>query len=418
MGQRGCTVRFAAVLLVLGAAVCLSVAELATVILKDGTRLRGDLTTTDGEVVIRNLAGEVRFAKGDVAEVEWANAPASLDEQYLRRVRLITPDDLDGHFVIAEWARDRERFDLVSRQCTYILGLRPDHANARLLLEFARAKLAEQANGGPQVGPARDERVRPGGRLAEPEKLSDLDVTRLRMYEFPDRNAPRNLRVRFLGQRGKPDVAELVKRELAAANKLDGATREVLERGKPAEQLAAVVAATGVAHAARVEISGDPPVFATFRRKVLPLVQRGCAGSGCHGGDDAAVFRLPNGSSDEHIYTAFLVLDQIPTRFGPLINREAPQRSALLSFMLPRTATDQPHPPTPGERFSPRFRGERDANYVAIHEWIDSLRSPHPVYELDYAGPPWLTELRERAELAEDGAPTSQPSSLPTPDDG
>jgi hypothetical protein len=405
---------------VIACAVCLgisgiAVAELANVILKDGTRLRGDVTTTDTEIVVRNDAGEVKFRKSEVDAVEWANAPASLDEEYLRRFRVLAADDLDGHFALAEWAHSKERYDLVRKQCTYILGLDPNHANARLLLDVAQRGLAERDDR--PVRP-RGGRARTGDGLAAPDLLGELDVKRLKMLEFPLDDPPKNARVRFVGRRGEPPLPEVVRRELSAAGTLDGGARQRLEGGKPAEQLGTIVELTGVKHVSRVEISGDPPAIATFRRRVLPLVARGCATAGCHGGDDAAVFRMPEGApaSDEHVYTSFLILDQVPTRFGPLINRKRPAQSPLLSFMLPRTASDQPHPEVPGERLTARVRGERDPNFAMLVDWIESLRAPHPEYELDYQPPAWLVELHRR--MAPPDAPASQPATVPSGDGG
>ena len=68
-----------AVALALGAT--LAVAELADVYLKSGLRLRGDVTTTETEVVVRNELGETRFPKDQVERVvplaETQPAPAT-----------------------------------------------------------------------------------------------------------------------------------------------------------------------------------------------------------------------------------------------------------------------------------------------------------------------------------------------------
>jgi hypothetical protein len=403
-------------LVALTAAVAL--AEMATVILKDGTRRKGDLKTSDTEIIISNVAGEQRISKTDVVSVEWESAPGSLGEEHRRRFSLLLPDDLDAHFALAEWAREKRRFDLVKKQCNYILGLRPDHANARILLELAQRELADQENRDREPSRKRRADQPPGEGLAEPELLSELDIKRMKMFEFPLTDVPKNLRVRFLTQRGQPSVIDLVKGELAAAGELDGRTRERLEKGKPAEQLVAIVEHTGVKHAQRIEINGDPPVFTTLRRKVLPLLTRGCATAGCHGGDNASVFRLPSGatSSEENVYTSFLILDQLPTQYGPLIDRKRPDQSPLITFMLPRTDNDRPHPPTPGHKLTPRLRGVRDPNYEALIEWIESLRVPHPEYELDWPLPPWLAERQER--MLPPDASASQPASQPAPGDG
>ena len=49
--------------------VAAALAELADVYLKSGARLRGDVTVTDTEVVVRNKLGEARFPLDQVERV-------------------------------------------------------------------------------------------------------------------------------------------------------------------------------------------------------------------------------------------------------------------------------------------------------------------------------------------------------------
>ena len=141
---------------------------------------------------------------------------------------------------------------------------------------------------------------------------------------------------------------------------------------------------------------------------------RGCVRSGCHGGQRAHTFRFPTGSqsSDEFLYTSFLILDQMKTSLGPMIDRASPEESALLRYMLPVEEGRQAHPPVKRRRVTPTLRGTRDPRYRAIVEWIGSLRSPHPDYELEYEFPAWLEALSKRQRGA---VPPGEPATKTPP---
>lgn len=378
-------------------------ADLADLYLKDGTRLRGDVTETETEVILRNAAGETRFPRSVVEKIEYITAPRSVDEEYRERARALQPTDLDGHFALAEWARDRKRYDLVRRQCKYILALDPEHKNARLLLEEAETRLTELNRPQDEEPPGPDRTpARPPG-IAAPALLGERDINRLRLYELRLDGRPEEIPVRFLKARGQPDLETLVRAEIEKLPDADPDWQRTLERGRPHEKLQLIVRHTGVKFADRIEVRGDPEVFQLFRRRILPLVLKGCARSGCHSGATSQAFRFPGGSqsSDGFAYTTFLLLDQTHTSSGPLIRRDLPEQSALLGYLLPATHTDKPHPPVKGARLNPPLRGRRDPDYEALLEWIGRLRVPHPTYELEYDFPDWFKPVPRSAPQPE-----------------
>ncbi len=365
-------------------------AELADVILKDGTRLRGDVVEAESYIVLRNAAGETRIDRDRVDRIEYIPTPMSVDAEYAHRAGQIPANDIAGHFDLAMWARDKQRYDLVRIQCNFILALDPNHVNARLLLDEARKKLAEQA------AAARGE---PGGRDAEedrieiPPPISARDINRLRMAEIRLDGPAEVLLVRFANKRGEPTIEQLVRREVGPiADTLPPDWEDTLDRGRPHEKLQLIVQTTGLRLADQIEVRGDPQTFDTFRKRVVPLLVRGCARSGCHGGAAADGFRFPRGqqTSDEFVYTTFALLERADTAAGPLLDRSLPERSALLSFMLPASESVVGHPPVARGRLTPVLRNRRDPNYQAVLDWIASLRVPRPDYGLEYEYPAWL----------------------------
>jgi hypothetical protein len=372
-----------------------TLADLANVYPKEGSPLRGEVTVTATEIIIRNAAGEVRLRKADVKRVEWLSAVQTVDEDFLRRFQVLTPADVDGHYALAEWLRAKDRFDLLRKQCNYVLGLDPDHRNAKLLLELAQRELVKQANveaGAGQPEKPAEEAAEADG-LPAPPLLSERDIKRLKLYEYPLDGPAEKVHVRFVKKKGYADLERIVRAEIGRSDNPDPDADRILQRGQPHEKLQLILRATGVKYADQIEIRGDTELFKTFKRRVLPLVAKGCTKSGCHGTRGAQLFRLPSGSraKDEVAYTSFLLLDGLQTRHGPLIDRDLPGNSALLGFLLPADEeNDQAHPAVEKGRLVPVLKGVRDPDYTVVLDWLNSLNVPHPEYELEYKYPEWL----------------------------
>ena len=311
--------------LVVAGALCaarLASAELADVYLKSGLKLRGEVTTVDDTVIVKNAAGEVRVPRADVERIVPVEAPAS---------------------------------------------------------QATTAPVAESA-----TQPAAAVELPP----APP--LSDEDIQRLKIAELRLDGALENVRVRFVRKGKQRDLPADVLDELRPRPDFRPDWEETLLHGQPSEKLRLIVRTTGAEHVGRIVIENDPEVFATFRRRVLPLVERSCVRSGCHGGHTARVFRFPGGSptSDTYAYTSFVLLDQMETEDGPLLNRDNPEASRLLDYMLPQKADERGHPPVSrGPPFQAVIRDRDDRLYTTVLNWINALRMPHPDYGLAYKDP-------------------------------
>lgn len=259
----------------------------------------------------------------------------------------------------------------------------------------------------------------PGQRLPPPPLLSARDINRLKLYELRLDGPPEPLQVRFLRKQGQTSIEDLIRRDIENQSEpLHDDWPAILQRGRPDEKLRLIVRETGVRYAERIEIRNHPDVINTFRRQVLPLIERGCGR--CHAGPNAESFRFPAGSrqSQAYVYTLLLLLAEGETRHGPLINRSLPERSALLTYMLPPGETSRAHPPLVRDKLLPPIRSRTDPNYQAILDWIAALRVPKPQYDLDYAYPDWLQRVALPAEPLPDPEPDpaapQQPGSQPS----
>ena len=349
---------------VLGSVV-VSVAELAEVYLKNGLKLRGDVTTVGDEVVLRNAAGELRLPVADVERV---------------------------------------------------VPVRPTSAPAAT--QPATAPSRPTPAGG-DAAPASEPTADRGAPAEEPEPealppapvLSERDIQRLKMLELTLDGPAEVVRVRFKRKGRRADLPEQVLEELRRRPDFEPEWEQVLRRGRAYEKLQLILRETGMKYADRIEIQSDPEVFARYRRRMLPLINRTCGRSGCHFGKTARAFRFPLGSmsSDAHAYTTFVLLDQMETRHGPLIDRTVPNESVLLGYMLPQEQNEQPHPEVGrGPPFKPALRSAEDELYTEVLDWLNYLIVPPPDYGLEYENPYGERVLVEPAAAAVGPEPTSQ----------
>jgi len=372
-------------------------ADEARVRLTDGTTLRGDVVVTQEQVQVRNAAGVAEYPRQRVARIEWLEPAADARSTGMRRLYALAADDLAGRLKLAEWLLENQLPQAARQCCAYVLARQPGNEQAQRLIESIGA-----AGGEP------DEQQPADGKYAgvpPPPPLSALDNQRLKLSELRLHGPPERINVRFRRARGERSVEDLVLEQVRSLPDADPSWTRVLERGQPEAKLPVIVAATGLKYADRIDVHGHPGVFVTYRQQVLPLIARGCLRSGCHGGHTAYAFRFPTGSqtSDEFIYTSFAMLDRMNTPSGPMLDRQAPEESALLRY-LSGVEGQRGHPPLEHGTLRPVLRNERDPRYAAVVEWIASLRSPHPDYELDYAFPDWFAPLMQAG-----GAPRAAP---------
>lgn len=416
------------IILIATAVLANSWAEQAVVELKNGQSLRGEVRETPDQVIIVTALGELRFDRTEVLAIkpiedppaEKPDAPATkptekntlgddVAAEFRKQFAELAADDIDGHFKLAEWARDRSRYDLAATQCRYILGMKPDHRNARLLLQLAEEKLQQRKLRESKA----ESRPAPlvSTKIPSPPLLSDRDIQRLRIGEILSGDGQvERLRVSFNRKAGQRDLIEEVGEELKSNPSVDPADLRVLERGRTPDQLRVILRYTGMKYADRIDIEEDPKVFDMFRTDVLPILYNNCARSGCHGGEAAKVFRLPprnSGRKDAANYTAFAILDGFQTRKGPLINRRDPTASPLLDCMLPVRA-ESAH--TNVKRFQPVAQSARDRSYETVLEWIRTLKTPRPEYGLERSYIGYCPVMPEKSATSQ---PTSAESTPP-----
>ncbi|MBI5863308.1 MAG: hypothetical protein HZB38_02100 [Planctomycetes bacterium] len=371
--------RFLAALFCVALLVGSALAGMATIHFKDGTKVRGDVQENEQDVVLKTPFGERRYSRDKILRIEYDNIA---DEPQAAQPK------------------------------------RPPTSASRP----AGREKAENEEDEPGEASSRPSRFK---GLEPPPVLSERDILRLKLTEYPLDGDPQPVNVEFLKKKGEPTVENAVAQILRDDSSAEIGWERTLEKGRPPEKLQLILRTTGLRFADRIHIRGDTATFNAFRKQVLPTVMRGCGRNGCHGGTSTAYFRFPTGSqsTEEFVYTSFAVLDTIQTRSGPMIDRDLPEESALLKYLMPPPANAAPlHPIVKSGKLLPAIESRESKDYREIAEWISSLRVPKQEYGLEWKPPEWLEKIalpvpEPTSRPADANAEEKQPSSRPAPPD-
>lgn len=235
-------------------------------------------------------------------------------------------------------------------------------------------------------------------------KLTEREIQRIRFLEL------RGIRQ---GNDSKPEPitvkldAKLVEEFLTLMegkpNYTGNLARGEFRKLTAAQKVHFIAAERGPEFADRIHITSDPEVFVEFRKKVMPLILRGCATTGCHGPADSETSRFhlykdPKKAADT-TYANFIVLNDVQVNGVSILNRSQPENSLLLSYMLP-TKDVKPDMRHPGAtEIKPLFQTRNGPDYKRIEKWIGSLKHPVEDYGVHLLKP----------------GPASQPADEPQP---
>jgi len=309
------------------------------------------------------------------------------------------------------------------RRLTWLVGLFLLGA-AGLWVGVRDVESAPLAPGDPPVTPAGGASD-PGADDADPVdpladrppplvKLTKSQVNRIRYLEL------RGMRINKLP---KPDrVAVKIPREVLDDFLLDMEGHEDF-RGKKSrkaflkmtapQKLNVMAHYRGAAYADRVQIKNDPEIFKEFRRNVMPVVQRTCSTTDCHGpaNQQAVGFRLfkdPKKTAPT-TYANFVILNEVSVKGLPLIDRSQPANSLLLTYMLPTkdVPLEQRHPGA--SKLKPVFQKRKALGFKRIARWIAALKHPAEDYGVHIIRPP-----DEPVPVEPDPPPPPAPTGRPT----
>ncbi|MHC4779553.1 MAG: tetratricopeptide repeat protein [Planctomycetota bacterium] len=125
--------------------VLVPVSRSEVVTLKTGEKIRGKIVSRgDGQIVIESLKGRHEIALSKVSAVEELDP---LLAEYRSRIGLLPDTNADGFYKIASWCSDKGLFDLRDDILVWVIGIDPDHEEARAALGFFRTKEGKWVKG-------------------------------------------------------------------------------------------------------------------------------------------------------------------------------------------------------------------------------------------------------------------------------
>ncbi|MCC6661140.1 MAG: hypothetical protein IT437_09670 [Phycisphaerales bacterium] len=363
----------------------------AILVLRDGRRIMGILVGRTSETITLRIAGiDTEFPASTVDRFQVL--PPVL-ERYNEMRAAIDPSDMQQMLRLVEWLRARERYDLALAEVDRALDLTPGNSEALR----ARALITGQMELAAKAGKGQGRTVAPPPAAPEspaPRKpfpvLTPEQINVIKVFEV-DLKDPPNLMIK------RDAITRLMTEH--AGNPLIPSTaegRDAMYRQNPAAILDTMFRLQARNLYPQVQVIGQPRSMRLFRDDVhRTWLVNGCATARCHGGEEAGRLQLATQkpSSDETVYTNFLILDRyrLPSGIG-LMNYEDPVRSPLLQAGLPREDALYPHPVVPGpngrgDLWRPVFQSTRDSRYQQAMEWIRSMYRPRPDYPIDYTPP-------------------------------
>lgn len=365
----------------------------ATIIMHDGQVITGTLVEETDEAITLNINGIRTTIETSKIRESYIQAP--IEDRY-RQVRAsIDDDDAEQLVQLARWLIKNHRNDLAVAELNGVLEKEPFNETAKNLKTVAEQNLKLEA--ARQKADRGDDAEAPRGRIRRPQPdfpmLSDRDINVIRIWEV-DENDPPRLRI-------DPGTLESAF-EMYSDNKLvpeTAAGREAILRASEKEQLNFLFTLQARELYPEIEVLEDPKSIKTFRDHVhRTWLRNACATTKCHGGTEAGRLRLIRTTSNTPpvYYTNMWILEHYRTDDGlPLINFQDPAESVLLKMALPRMETDTPHPEVLGWR--PVFRSAEDRNFRRTVDWIESMWTPRPDYDIDY-DPPTAMEPEAEAD--------------------
>jgi hypothetical protein len=319
---------------------------------------------------------------------------AALDAEYQRRFQAIAADDLPGHVEIAKWARSAGAWPQLEKEANHILSLDSNHQLAKLMLDLAKTRLAEQQNAGGSPAPSASPNASGGSSNAgkdktpKPKPLTDAQVQTLRRKEL------RPLAAEHVGISFQNNVLDRFWNYLAEREGLKPSDRSEFSKKTQLEKALFMVDRIhkweldtstddqfNDIFSSDIIIQNDPLLFKEFKIGTEKILLSGCATAKCHGGDDAVGFRMFNEGSmtDGMHYANYLQLMNYEAKDGKLISRLQPERSLVLRYGMAVKGAASEHP----GKVEPLFRAPTDTKYVTILRWASALGPNEPDYDVD-----------------------------------
>ncbi|MHC4561227.1 MAG: tetratricopeptide repeat protein [Planctomycetota bacterium] len=365
-----------------------------TLILKDGSRITGEVTETDEGYEVRSRFGVRKVARYNVERIIDVIDPK---DEYAKRLGELKDDDAAGHLALGRWAMNKDLLEEAKAQFERVVKLRPDDEEPPLLLRRVVAMIKRKAEvEAKKDKPDDDPKKTDGGKGSAPEiDLTNLiakdDIYRIRLAELRSDEKPR--RVKF-----EDDVLKTFAALMEGRGDFDPA--EFRRRSKYAKVQYILASPYGDAPeiTGKIKLDSEVRFMDEFRKLIWPILRRGPATmqqyASAQGKNGLKLLLPPStgpGEINERVfYTNFILLDSFETPSGlRMIDRDRPKDSLLLQYNLPPELSRYKNPLASEQPIKPLFTSKKDPAYQRVLGWIgETLRGPpHPVYDISFKVP-------------------------------
>lgn len=391
-------------------------------ILKTGDAKFGDVNQKEDtyEITLRPSGVIMTIPKSDVAEFK----PGTLKETFARKKAAVPKDDVAEMYKLARWAQQHEMNEEMGEMAREILKVRPNHAQAKLLLGLYEKNKAKTTTNGSTTTKPEDGTVivKPpiqGVGLDKLPRLTEQDINTIRLLEM---QKGEQVRVRF-----EKDFLDKFWQGMAKQDPQfnDNSWKQFL-RQPPHRQLELIMDKTPPDFYHRlsdsIHILNDPKTMEIWRSRIHPWVLNSCGAANCHGGTDGKVpwqlINLAARNDEKIIYTNFYTTSEFAGKSGRMLDRDRAEESLLIQYALPPEAgTTAIHPKVAGREIPIALRSKSDNTYKLIYEWIrqwdrGGLRFPKLDYHITFP-PPKAGATPANPKTPAPGAPPAGPPSPP-----
>ena len=305
--------------------------------------------------------------------------PAKLRQEFIGRRAALRAKDAKGHLRLGKWAFENELLSEAQGVLTTALKLNPELAEAATLLNKINAAIAVV---GTTTAGIRDKYL-----------LSPADIYKVRLEEFSQEGDV--VRVKYRNRVLRRFVAAMsgrdeFKDDMRFGGKFMGypSIKKLQYILDPDRDIAPETLDTLKKD---IIIESDPLFMKMFRSRIWPVVRQNCATVACHGAPEGVgKFKLFNAPARDGkiTYTNFIILaGASDKKAGRMLDRDTPQDSLLLEYLLPKSVAKYPHPDTK-KTIRNLFKDREQPAYKIISDWISSLSAPgYPDYRLEYKPP-------------------------------
>ncbi|MDB5173531.1 MAG: hypothetical protein JWN51_2304 [Phycisphaerales bacterium] len=378
-----------------------------TVVTKDGQTYQGEVTEKGDsiEIVSPGVTGPIGIKKANVQSVQYVDETSAAVKAALGKLE---KRDVKSRIALAHQAIDGRAYEVARAALDEAQAIEPNNREvADLLVQVSRhlAPASQPSTPAPPAGdpaaPGPATKPAAGEVFVAKREVTPEEINRIRQIEWrKDEPLPMKVRVdRDVVKTFFTTYTEMTRAEFAKL---------------PPDQQGLLILSKGKADLrAGVHVENDPVSIFEYRKNVHHVIVQGCAAAGCHSAGKAGTFNLFAANNDAAIYTNYLILQKYSKTIAPkagdrgkptqrmVVDREYPDQSLLLQYMLPPSAADTPHPAVPGYKGVVKLASA--AAYAQTAHWIKQLNPIAPDYEIDLSQDPPKKEPKESKGDAKGG---------------